>query len=159
MSSQPLSGIPTAKRLSAELLQAIKAIQLPRSFFKGEIIFEQEAAVMGVYVVEAGEVGISLSSSHNQKQLLEVAGLGCMLGIGETMCGANYRVTAKAFSPATASFIPREKLLNLLKEHPLFSMEIIRLLSEELHTLYNKFRNISAHPGRPRRREPSLHLN
>lgn len=159
MSSQPLSGIPTAKRLSAELLHAIKEIQVPCSFSKGEIIFKQEVAVMGVYVVEAGEVGISLSSSHNQNQLLEVVGPGSMLGIGETMCGANYRVTAEAFGPATASFIPREKLINLLREYPLFSMEIVRLLSEELHGLYNKFRNISAHPGRPRRREPNLHLN
>ena len=30
----------------------------------------------------------------------------------------------------------------------------VRLLSEDLHVLYHKFRNISAHPGRPRQRPP-----
>ena len=35
------------------------------------------------------------------------------------------------------------------------AMEIVRLLSANLHLLYHKFRSVSAHPGRPRRR--SLH--
>ncbi len=159
MSSQPSSGVPAASRLSAELLQAMKQIQSPCSFSKGEIIFKQAAAVRGVYALEKGEVGISIWSSHSQKQHLEILGPGTMLGLGESICGANYRVTAEAFSSATIAFIPREKLLRLLRDHPSFTMEIVRLLSEELHGLYNKFRNIRAHPGRPRRREPDLHLN
>ena len=159
MSSQPLSGAPMAKRLSVELLQALNEIQSPCSFSKGETIFKQDAPVRGVYVLEAGEVGISLSSTHSPRQLLEVVGPGTILGMGESMCGANYRVTTEALTPVRTSFISRDKLLVLLKDYPSFSMEIARLLSEELHGLYNKFRSISAHPGRPRRREPDLRSN
>lgn len=159
MSSQPLSGAPVAKKLSAELVQALKEIQSPCNFSKGELIFKQNAPARGVYVLETGEVGISLSSTHSHRQILEVVGAGTMLGIGESVCGGNHRVSAEAFSPVTALFIPQDNLSKLLKDHPAFSMEIARVLSEELHELYNKFRNISAHPGRPRRREPDLRFN
>jgi hypothetical protein len=82
-----------------------------------------------------------------------------MLGLSETMCGANDRATAEAATILFTSFIAREKLLKLLRENADFSMEIVRLLSEELHLIYNKFRGISAHPGRPRRRDLNVHLN
>jgi hypothetical protein len=38
-------------------------------------------------------------------------------------------------------------------------MEVVRLLSGELHGLYQKFRNITAHPGRPRQRPLDEQLN
>jgi hypothetical protein len=38
-------------------------------------------------------------------------------------------------------------------------MQIVRLLSEDLHSLYHRFRSISARPGRPRRFRPDEQLN
>jgi hypothetical protein len=38
-------------------------------------------------------------------------------------------------------------------------MQVVRLLSEDLHALYHKFRSISAHPGRPRHRPLDEQLN
>jgi len=35
----------------------------------------------------------------------------------------------------------------------------VRLLSEDLHALYDKFRSITAHPGRPRQRPLDEQLN
>jgi hypothetical protein len=35
----------------------------------------------------------------------------------------------------------------------------VRLLSEDLHGLYHKFRSLSAHPGRPRQRPADEQLN
>ena len=68
------------------------------------------------------------------------------------MSGEPYRVTAQAGDLTKAAFIPRESFVDFLREHNDFSMQVVRLLSEDLHSLYHKFRTISAHPGRPRRR-------
>jgi CRP-like cAMP-binding protein len=68
-------------------------------------------------------------------------------------------MTAEALVPTTVAFIPRDTLLDFLREHPDFSMEVLRFLSEELHSLYHKFRGISSHPGRPRRRDLDQQLN
>jgi hypothetical protein len=75
------------------------------------------------------------------------------------MTGGWYRIHAEAGDPATVSFIRREEFLGFLREHCGFSVEVARLLSEDLHGIYHKFRSISAHPGRPRHRPLDELLN
>jgi CRP-like cAMP-binding protein len=145
--------------MSAELSLALVKIQSSLAFRVGDILFQQSSPVLGVYIVESGQVRILLATGHSEKQLLEVLGRRTVLGLSETISGANYRATAEAASELVTSFIVREKLLTLLRQNPSFSMEIVTMLSEELHTIYQKFRSISAHPGRPRRRDLNVHLN
>ena len=154
MSSQPTPG-----KLSPDLLQALQGIKSVRRFPKGATLFQQGSAVTGVYLVERGEVRVLLSTAQSQRQLLEVVGAGTMLGLSESMSGDRYRVTAEAGGPTTAAFIPRAEFLEFLREHAEFCMQVVRLLSEDLHGLYHKFRSISAHPGRPRHRPLDEQLN
>ena len=154
MPSQTIPG-----NLSLELLQALQAMKSVLVFAKGATLFRQGYPVTGIYLVEAGEVRILLSTTHTQRQLIEIVGTGTILGLGESLSGEDYRITAEALVPTTVAFIPRDTLHNFLSEHPDFSMEVLRLLSEELHSLYHKFRSISSHPGRPRRRELDQQLN
>ncbi|MGD0507502.1 MAG: Crp/Fnr family transcriptional regulator [Terriglobales bacterium] len=154
MSSQPMPG-----RVSPDLMQALRGIKSVRSFPKGATLFQQGSAVTGVYLVERGEVRVLLPSGQRQKQLLEVVGPGTMLGLSESMTGEKYRITAEAGEPTTAAFIPRKAFLDFLREHGDFCMQVVRLLSEDLHGLYHKFRSISAHPGRPRQRPLDEQLN
>jgi CRP-like cAMP-binding protein len=75
------------------------------------------------------------------------------------MSGEQYRVTAEAAEDATVSFIARESFQDLLRERGDYCMQVVRLLSEDLHSLYYKFRSISAHPGRPKRRPADEQLH
>jgi CRP/FNR family transcriptional regulator len=145
---------------SPELLQALDKIKTASQVTPtGATLFHQGSAAKDVYLVESGQFSILFSTSQGQRQLLEVVGPGSFLGLSEIVGGANHRASALASSGAAASSIPREKLLNLLRGNTAFCMEVVRLLSEELHGLYYKFRNISAHPGRPRRRDVNTELN
>jgi CRP-like cAMP-binding protein len=154
VSSQPAPG-----KLSPDLLQALHGIKSIRLFPRGAKLFLQGSAATGVYLVETGEVRVLLPTGQTQKQLLEVVGPGTMLGLSESMNGESYRITAEAGEQTTAAFIPREDFLEFLRVHGNFSMEIVRLLSEDLHAIYHKFRSISAHPGRPRHRPLDEQLN
>ncbi len=154
MSSQPTPG-----KLSPDLLQALHGISSSRQFHKGATLFQQGSEVLGVHLVECGEVRVLLSAGQSQKQLLEVVDPGTLLGLSETMSGSKYRITAEAVSETTVAFIPREQFLEFLREHGDFSTQVVRLLSEDLHGLYHKFRSISAHPGRPRHRPLDEQLN
>jgi len=146
-------------KLSSDLLQALHGIKSVHLFPKGTILFHQGSDVAGVYLVESGEVRVLLPTPQNQKQLLGVIGPGTLLGLSESMSGEKYRITAEAGVQTTAAFIPREQFLEFLREHNDFCMEVVRLLSEDLHALYHKFRSISAHPGRPRHRALDEQLN
>lgn len=154
-----MSSQPTPDKLSPDLLQALHGIKSVRLFPKGDTLFQQGSAATGVYLVESGEVRVLLPTGQSQTQLLEVVGPGAMLGLSESMTGEKYRITAEAGEQTTAAFIPREKFLEFLREHCDFCMQVVQLLSEDLHGLYQKFRSISAHPGRPRHRPLDEQLN
>ena len=150
---------PTPSRLSPELWEALHGLKAVRTYPKGAQLFRQAAAVKGIYVIESGVVRILLSAEPKGQQLLEVVGAGSVLGLGESMSGDNYRVTAEAETHSTVSFIPRSEFMDFLRGHSEFCMQVVRLLSEDLHSLYHKFRSISAHPGRPRHRSLDEQLN
>lgn len=154
MSSQLLPA-----KLSPDLWEALHGIKSIRVYAKGTQLFQQGNEVSGVYVVESGLVRVLLPTAQRRLQLLELAGPGSVLGLSESMSGDRYRVTAEAGDHTTVAFIPRESFVNFLRDHCDFCMQVVRLLSEDLHGLYHKFRSISAHPGRPRRRPADEQLN
>ena len=149
---------PAPGKLNPDLWEALHKVRSVRTYAQGSILFERGEAVVGVYVVESGRVRLLLPTTQRQ-QLLEIAGPGTVLGLSESMSGASYRVTAEAQDYATVGFVSRERLLEFLRGHGEYCMQVVRLLSEDLHGLYHKFRSISAHPGRPRHRAPDEELN
>jgi len=147
-----VSPPPTPGKVSPEMLRALQEISSVRLFAKGATLFQEGSAVKGVYLVQTGEVRVLLSNAQAQEQLLEIVGPGTMLGLSESLTGENHRITAEASDQTMVAFIPREEFLEFLRQHANFCMEIARRLSEDLHLVYDKFRGISAHPGRPRQR-------
>jgi CRP-like cAMP-binding protein len=82
MSSQPMPG-----RLSPDLLQALQGVKPVRRFPKGATLIQQTTMATGVYVVASGGVRVLLPTGPNERQLLEVAGPGSMLGLSENVTG------------------------------------------------------------------------
>ena len=142
----------TQPRLSQEMEQALRGLMTSHVFPRGAALYQQGTVAAGIYLVEKGAVRVLLPAGENQNQLLEVVGAGAILGLSESMSGDRYRVTAEADEQTIAAFIPRKIFLDFLDGHHEFCMQVVRLLSENLHGLYHKFRSVSAHPGRPRRR-------
>jgi CRP-like cAMP-binding protein len=154
MSSQPNAG-----NLIPGLLQALHGMKLVQRFGKGTTLFQQGSPAAGVYLVEKGEVRVLLAAGACRRQLLEVAGPGAILGLSECMAGEQYRVTAVAGDETAATFIPRQEFLEFLHGHCDFCMQVVQVLSADLHGLYHKLRSITAHPGRPRHRSLDEQLN
>lgn len=146
-------------RVSQEFEQALRARMTPRAFPSGTVLFRQGTEAAGIYLLEAGTVRVLLSTGENQNQLLELVSGGGILGLSEAVSGRNYRVTAEALDQTTAGFVDRKVFLSFLGERPEFCMQVVRLLSDNLHGLYHRFRNVSAHPGRPRRRSLNEQIN
>jgi CRP-like cAMP-binding protein len=139
-------------RLSPDFWHALQDLKIARAYAKGEELFRRDDSVNGLYVIESGEIRILLPSGSIGQQLVEVAGPGFILGLAECMSGDNYRVSAEASDRTVVAFVERDLFLNFLRDHKDFCMQVVRLLSEDLHGLYHKFRSICAHPGRPRHR-------
>jgi CRP-like cAMP-binding protein len=146
-------------RLSQETADDLREFMTPREFPKGATLFKRGTPPSGIYLIETGTVRLLLPTGEDKNQLLEVVGAGTLLGLSDNMAGEHYRVTAEAEEPTTAAFIGREAFLDFLSLHQDFCMQVIHLLSENLHGLYHKFRSVSVHPGRPRRRSLNERLS
>lgn len=146
-------------RLTQEMEDNLREFMTPRQFLKGATLYKRGNSPAGIYLIETGTVRLLLPTGENKNQLLEVVGAGTLLGLSDSMAGEHYRVTAEAEEPTTAAFIAREAFLDFLSRHQDFCMQVIHLLSENLHGLYHKFRSVNAHPGRPRRRSLNERLS
>ena len=140
--------------LSPDLYQALHGLKAVKVFSKGATLFRRGTPVTGVYFIESGRVRIVLPAGRGRPQLLNVNGPGTLLGLSEIMSGEDHRVTAVADDHVIASFVPRHGFLQFLRGNNEFCMQVVRLLSEDLHGLYHHFRSINARPGHPRRRRP-----
>jgi CRP-like cAMP-binding protein len=97
-------------------------------------------------------VRVFLSSNTKLSQPFDVAGPGSVLGLSESVSGREYKVTARAADAIRAAYIEREKLMHFLGEHGDICMQIVQLLSEDLHVLYQKSRSFGGTPVCGRRK-------
>jgi CRP/FNR family transcriptional regulator len=84
---------------------------------------------------------------------LRVAGPGEVLGLGATLSGNTYEVTAELLDTAQVVFVKRKDLLKFLRDNPLICMEVVRSLSDDLHGAYERVRSI----GLSRARKARIH--
>ena len=75
-----------------------------------------------------------------------------MLGLSEAILGGPHKLSARAVARTELLFVERADLMSYLAKHPGLCMDIVRMLSEDLHGLYHKFRTLSVDPARMRRR-------
>lgn len=139
-------------KLATEIWQALGPLTSVRSFPKGAKLFQQGRRAEGVFVIEHGEVRVFLSSGPKLAQPFDIAGPGSVLGLSESVSGHEYKVTAQAADRTRAAYIEREKLMQFLTEHCDFCMQIVQLLSEDLHVLYHRFRSFGGSPARGRKK-------
>ncbi len=141
-------------KLPLDLWSALHGIRSVRTYSKGRSLFQCGRPAQGVYLIEKGEVRLLFPSSSGAGRVFETAGPGVMLGLSETMCGEAHKLTAEAAGQTRVSFVGREELLRFLRQDQRCCMQIVRLLSEDLHLLYHKFQAESGSVSRPRKSPP-----
>lgn len=139
-----------------ELWQALDGLKSVRTYAEGTPVFQQGRLAQGIYLVEKGEVRLTMPSSP--QRTFEIAGPGTVLGLSETMTGEAYKLSAAAASQAEIAYVERESLLEFLRAHHQFCLQIVHLLSDDLHGLYQRFQSMSSEE-RPRRKASPASVN
>ena len=93
----------------------------------------------GLYMVEEGSVSLRLSPQAGLVPAFETVGTGAVLGLAETMTGAEHKLTAEASEGARISHIDRTSFMDRLQQNHQLCLQIVQLLSEDLHSLYHRF--------------------
>ena len=83
--------------------------------------------------------------------MLRVAGPGEVLGLSASMSGRPYEVTAEMLDASQVAFVRRKDLLHFLRENRVACLQVVHLLSQDLHQAYDRVRSI----GLSRARRPA----
>ena len=131
----------------------LAALKKPRRFAAGEFLFRENEPCLGVYLVKQGHVRLLMEAQPGHYRLFETVGPGTCLGLNEVMGGMWHKFTAEAAEAVEADCIERMTLLKFLRKHHDVCMQIVGLLSEDLHGLYRRFREL-AQTGTRGKRKP-----
>jgi CRP-like cAMP-binding protein len=138
-----------------DLWHGLGEIKSKRSFASGLQLFAEGDSPNRVYLVEKGQVRITIATDRGGTRSLATAGPGTLLGLSEVIGGEPHKVSAYSVGDSEVSCVERHELLEFLAREPGLCMQIVRLLSEDLHSLYHQFRDLSSRPAaNARRRAP-----
>ena len=100
-------------QLSAAAIKDFSIIKSTATYPAGSLLFLEKQESRGVFVLCAGEVKLSISSSTGKTLILRIAAAGEILGLMATMSAQPYEVTAETLRPCQVAFIRRDKLHEL----------------------------------------------
>lgn len=128
--------------MPTESLKAFDEIKTLASFPRGTVLFAEGRPVRGIYILCDGRAKLSICSDVGKRLTLRVAGPGEVLGLGAVMTNTPYEITAELVDNSQVAFIRRKDLMKFLREHPETCLQVVRMLSQDVHGAYERVRTI-----------------
>jgi CRP/FNR family transcriptional regulator len=135
--------------LPAGALEAFDSIKSLVRYPRGAVLFEEGQVARGIFVLCEGRAKLLVCSESGKRLTLRIAGPGEVLGLSASLSAGQYEVTAEMLDNAKVAVVRRKELLKFLRIHREACMQVIHLLSQDLHTAYDRVRSIGL--GRSRR--------
>ena len=126
-----MAAAPHDLIVSPELRHQIQRISTPVSKSNGTVLFRRGDKVAGVFLIRRGKVSLGLDC-ETKLYPTRVLGAGSIVGLPATVSGAPYSLTAIVVEDAELDFVPREKVLECLRERPQLCFEVMDMLSGEI---------------------------
>lgn len=136
--------------LPADALQSFDSIKSVAAYPRGASLFNEGRQPKGIYVLCDGRAKLSISSENGKRLMLRVAGPGEVLGLSSTLSGKCHELTAETLDACQVVFVKRKDLLKFLRDNREACLQVVHLLSGDLHTAYERVRTI----GLSRTRRP-----
>ncbi len=111
------------KKVSPDLRKELAAIATPVHKAKGTILFRAGRPGHGAFLIRSGKVRLTLGGGSGLCPA-RVLGLGAVIGLPATFSGEPYSLTAEVAEDCRLEFIPRRRLLNLLRRNPQAGFQI-----------------------------------
>jgi CRP-like cAMP-binding protein len=135
---------------SVDLQQELRRISIPTHLAKSSVLFTQGDRAKGVYLIESGSVALTLKlyrggiTVHHR-----TLGKGSLLGLPATMNDTAYSLTATASCEVDLAFIPRDKLIETANQNLSLAIDILKVLSYEVHDMREVIRTRGRPGGSP----------
>ena len=132
--SRKLRASEFFSELGAAALKDFDALKTVVMFPGGAVLFHEQEKSHGIFVLCAGEVKFSISSSAGKALILRIAKVGDILGLAATLSGSPYEATAQTVNPCQLAFLRGDAFLRFVATHP----EAYRGVVTQLSRLYSE---------------------
>jgi CRP/FNR family transcriptional regulator len=129
--------------MPTESLKAFDEIKSLASYRRNTVLFAEGRPVRGIYILCDGRAKLSICSDTGKRLTLRIAGPGEVLGMGAALSNTPYEITAELLDNSQVVFIRRKELMKFLRDHTEICIQVVHMLSQELHGAYERVRNIS----------------
>lgn len=130
-----LNECPLFAGLVEQDLRDVHSISIRQRYGRRELIFLEGDVAKGFYLILSGKVRIFKTSSEGKEQIIHFFSSGDMFAEVALFHGTTYPASAEALSDAEVLFFPKEKFLQLVREKPQLSLNMIANLAKMLRQL------------------------
>jgi len=138
----PVRGEHLFCSLSLNAGQRLTEIKSTAVYPRGAMLFIEGQQPRGVFVLCTGKVKLSTTSREGKTIITKISEPGDVLGLNAVVSGRPYEVTAEMMEPGQANFIPRDPLMQLMKDFPEVALRLAQQLSRNYFTAYEEIRTL-----------------
>ena len=131
------------KGLPQEQIDIILRMTIEKNFARGETIFFEGDEAKGFYIVSGGQVKVFKMNPLGKEHILHIFGAGEPIGEVPVFHSQPFPASAEALVKSSLLYFLRKDFVNLIKEHPSVSLNMLALLSMRLRQFTSQIENLS----------------
>jgi CRP-like cAMP-binding protein len=125
-----------------KLLLALEERSLPISCSNDRILFCQEEAPRGLYILQGGEAALTMKSASGKVVMCLRAEAGSLLGLPAIIANEPYSMTAMVRKGSEVRFVTRHDFEDLMRADPSLSLEVLPVLAAEVRAARQAFSEV-----------------
>ncbi len=135
--------VPIFSDLKPDAIEKISKIGTTKVFPKDAIILREEESGSAMFVILKGKVKVSRDSAEGKEVILTILNDTDFFGEMAILDGLTRSATITAMEDTNLFIIERDQFLNLLKEHPEVSINLLQELTRRLRSADMKIKALS----------------
>ncbi len=145
--------------LTKDELKQVSACKITRSYKRGDIIFNENEMLNGVYCVREGICKLTKMSENGKDQTIKLLGEGELIGQRSIISEERTNLSAIALNDVKVCFVPKEQILSNIKSNQEFSFKVLQSLAQDLREAEDDLINMAQKTVRQRLAEALIYVS
>jgi CRP-like cAMP-binding protein len=129
--------------LPASQLDSFRACGTSALYKQRQVIFHEGTPAAGLYILCHGAVKLYQSDRFGHDHILDIAAPGDVLGELPLDPNDCYSVSAEAIAESQLCYLPRERLVAFIQQHPMTGVRLIEAFSKAVTTARKRVRALA----------------
>lgn len=126
--------------------ERVLAAGAPRVLRKGEVLFREGEPAAALYLLESGRIKLTQLTAEGGDVIMRYLAPGDAFAAVALFERSTYPVTARATERTRVRAWPREVLPGVVREHPRFEANLLRIVSSHTQEALSRVRELATEP-------------